>query len=139
MILVDTNVISELMKSDRHRDVEDWLDDQAPRHLYASAISLAEIAYGVEKLPDGHRKSWLETAMDRTFLDYFPGRILPFDEHAAKAYGRINAGARATGRSILMAEGQIAAIAFVRGFTVATRDTAPFEAAGLPVINPWRL
>ena len=139
MIVVDTNVISELMKSDRYRAVEDWLDRQAPSTLYTSSTSLAEVAFGIEKLPDGRRKSQLWSIMEDIFNGEFAGRILPFDEQAARAYGRLVAASRAKGHSILMADGQIAAIAAVHGFTVATRDTAPFEAAGIPVINPWAL
>jgi predicted nucleic acid-binding protein len=139
MILFDTNVISELMKSDRHRAVEDWLDLQVPETLYASSISLAETVYGIERLPDGRRKSSLWTAMETVFERQFSGRIVAFDEHAARAYGRLVAAAGAKGKSILIADGQIAAIAKVHGFTIATRDTAPFEAAGIPVIDPWML
>jgi len=139
MIVVDTNVISELMKSDRHRAVEDWLDLQSRSTFYAATTSLAEIAFGIEKLPDGRRKTILRSIMNEVFNRYFLGRILPFDETAARAYGRIVASARTRGRAILMADGQIAAIAQSQHFTVATRDTAPFEAAGVPVINPWMM
>ncbi|TDK37062.1 type II toxin-antitoxin system VapC family toxin [Rhizobium deserti] len=139
MILVDTNVISELMKDDRHRAVEDWLDLQVKERLYAPAISLGEIVYGIEKLPEGNRKSRLRLLMKDIFAYQFTDRVLPFDEQAAYAYGRIVAAARARGKSILIADGQIAAIAEVNGLTVATRDTAPFEAAGVPVIDPWKL
>jgi len=139
MIVVDTNVISEIPKTDIHRHVQAWLDNQQPSSLFATAISLAEIAFGIEKLPEGRRKDVLRQDMEMVFDTYFHGRILPFDEHAARAYGRIIASARAQGRQILIADGQIAAIAKVHGFTIATRDTAPFEAAGIPVIDPWML
>lgn len=139
MILVDTNIISELMKNDRHRAVEDWLDLQSPETLYTSSISLAEIVFGIERLPDGRKKSWLQSIMEDVFERQFIGRILPFEESAARAYGKIVASANAKGRSILIADGQIAAIAHIHDFTVATRDTAPFEAAGIPIINPWQI
>lgn len=139
MILFDTNVISELMKSDRFRAVEDWLDLQRPETLYASSISLAEIVFGIEKLPEGRRKSDLRSVMESIFALQFENRILPFDERAARAYGIITAAARTKGKAILIADGQIAAIALAHGFTIATRDTAPFEAAGVRVINPWML
>lgn len=137
MSILDTNVISEIKKIEIHRGVEDWLHRQEPGALFATAISLAEVMCGIEILPDGRRKSALRSDMERTFAHQFESRILPFDERAAHAYGRIVASARAKGRSILMADGQIAAIARVHGFAVATRDTLPFEAAGVPVINPW--
>lgn len=139
MIVVDTNVVSELMKSDRHRAVEDWLDRQPRSDFYTASTSLAEIAFGVEKLPEGRSKTILRSIMNEVFDRYFSGRILPFDETAARAYGHIVAAARAKGRSILMADGQIASVAQTNGLTVATRDTAPFEAAGIPVINPWNV
>jgi toxin FitB len=139
MIVVDTNVISEIPKTAIHRQVQLWLDCQGTETLYATAISLAEITFGIEKLPPGRRKDVLRENMELVFEAYFSRRILAFDEHAARAYGRIIAAARAQGRSILIADGQIAAIAYVHGFTIATRDTAPFEAAGIPVIDPWKL
>jgi predicted nucleic acid-binding protein len=77
--------------------------------------------------------------VEHVFSDQFEGRIIPFDERAARAYGQIVAQARSRGRSIQIADGQIAAIAKVHGFTVATRDTSPFEAAGVSVVDPWSL
>jgi predicted nucleic acid-binding protein len=139
MIILDTNVISEIPKTDIHRNVQAWLDEQAVGLLYATAISLAEIMFGIEKLPEGRRKDILRENMEYVFATYFLDRILPFDENAARAYGRIVATARAQGRPILIADGQIAAIAAVQGFTIATRNTAPFEAAGIPVIDPWMM
>ncbi|CAN7252331.1 MULTISPECIES: type II toxin-antitoxin system VapC family toxin [Neorhizobium] len=139
MIILDTNVISEAAKLGINSDVETWLNIQPVNMLYATAISLAEISLGIEKLPDGRRKNELRHDMEQIFGRYFGPRILPFDREAAVAYGRLVALARANGKTILMADGQIAAIAQVHSFAVATRDTAPFEAAGIPVINPWKL
>jgi toxin FitB len=137
MIILDTNVISEAAKANAHPAVERWLNNQAPKSLYGTAISLAEVLSGVESLPEGRRKSALRSDMLAIFNHYLAGGILPFDTDSAFAYGQLIATARTRGRSILMADGQIAAIAKVHGFTVATRDTSPFEAAGVPVINPW--
>ncbi len=139
MIILDTNVISELAKADIHHEVEAWLDRQLVTTLFMTAISLAEVTLGIERLPDGRRKSGLRLDIERIFSRYFETRILAFDERSAYAYGRIVAVARTKGLSILMADGQIAAIAKVHGFVVATRDTSPFEAAGIEVINPWEL
>ncbi|TWF56756.1 type II toxin-antitoxin system VapC family toxin [Neorhizobium alkalisoli] len=139
MIVLDTNVVSEIAKTDRHRQVQAWLDNYPEAALYTTAISLAEIMFGIEKLPDGRRKETLREGTRIIFDRYLFGRILPFDEAAAHAYGRIVAAARAQGRAILIADGQIASIAQARGAIVATRDTAPFEAAGIPVINPWQI
>jgi predicted nucleic acid-binding protein len=139
MIVLDTNVISAIPESAAHRRVQAWLDEHPASSFCATAISLAEISFGIERLPVGRRKDTLRNEMDQVFATYFQNRILPFDEQAARTYGRIVADARARGRSILIADGQIAAIAKSRGLTVATRDIGPFQAAGVPVINPWML
>jgi predicted nucleic acid-binding protein len=139
MIVLDTNVISEAAKPRMEPSVKLWFGDRAAGSLYATAVSLAEVVFGIEKMPEGQRKTDLGEDMQVIFEQYLGGRILPFDEAAARAYGKIVAAARRKGRSILIADGQIAAIAHVHGFSVATRDTAPFEAAGIPVINPWKL
>lgn len=120
-----------------HPTVEAWLNSQSSENLYGTAISLAEVLYGIESLPDGRRKTALRSDMLGIFDRYLGGRILPFDTHTAYAYGNVVSSAKALGKSISMPDGQIAAIATCHGFTVATRDTSPFEAAGVPVINPW--
>lgn len=137
MIILDTNVISEINKSNVDANVRAWLRRQSPLSLFATSISLAEVLYGVEILADGKRKAELRKDMDEVFARYFRSRILPFYDRAARLYGISVASARARGKSILIADGQIAAIALANGFTIATRDTAPFEAAGVPNINPW--
>jgi predicted nucleic acid-binding protein len=139
MIVLDTNVISEAAKPRMEPSVKLWFGDQAAGSLYATAVSLAEVVFGIEEMPEGQRKADLGEDMQVIFEQYLGGRILPFDEAAARAYGKIVAAARRKGRSILIADGQIAAISHVHGFSVATRDMAPFEAAGIPVINPWKL
>ena len=139
MIILDSNVVSEPIKPDGHRGVQAWLDDQVAETLYLTSISLSELLLGVEVLPDGKRKVGLAAALSDLLSTLFGARVLPFDQQAATMYaGRVSQ-ARAAGRSISMADGQIAAIAAVHGFTVATRDTAPFVAAGVPVVNPWEL
>ncbi len=138
MIILDTNVISEAAKLDMDAGVRRWFGLQPMADLYATAISVAEVSFGVERMPDGRRKEILRDDMQLIFDHYFSDRILPFDERAGRTYGYIVATARTKGLSILMPDGQIAAIAKVYGFTVATRDTSPFEAAGVPVINPWK-
>ncbi|MGF9562360.1 type II toxin-antitoxin system VapC family toxin [Neorhizobium sp. JUb45] len=137
MIILDTNVISEVAKTDAHHQVQAWIDRQQRRSLYATAISLGEIMFGIERLPEGHRKSALRQGMQQILQRYLAGRILSFDERAARIYGRIVAYASVHGKTVHIADGQIAAIAQAHHFTVATRDTAPFVAAGVSVINPW--
>lgn len=137
MIVLDTNVVSEPMKPDGDRRVEAWLDEQLAETLYITSISLSELFLGVELLPDGKRKKELGVALRELLETLFGDRVLPFELQAAIQYAASMSKARAAGRTISMADGQIAAIAAAHGFTVATRDTAPFVAAGVPVVNPW--
>lgn len=137
MIVVDTNVISEPLKPQASEAVVQWLERQAPESLYLAATSLAELLGGVEKLPPGRRKTILAESLKPLLYRWFGSRILPFDEAAAVAYAKLASRASAAGRAISFADGQIAAIAQLRGFAVATRDTQPFVAAGVDVINPW--
>ena len=139
MILLDTNVISEPTKLAPDLNVRAWLDSQDVSSLYAASTSIAEVFLGIETMPEGLRKTRLRQRTSDLLDLLFGTRILPFDEAAAKAYASLLARARAKGRSILMADGQIAAIAQVHGLAVATRDTSPFEAAGISVIDPWKL
>jgi toxin FitB len=137
MILVDTNVVSEPLRPRGNPRVPDWLDRQIPRTLYISTISVAEILFGVRSLPAGKRRAALATAIEREVQRLFAGRVVPFDLAAARAYAALMSGARAKGATISILDGQIAAIATANGFDVATRDEAPFRAAGLKTINPW--
>lgn len=137
MIILDTNVISEPMKAKADPAVQAWLDRQADETLYLTATNLAEVLVGIECLPEGKRKRGMAAAM-RELLDLlFGARILDFDREAAVAYSLLVRRAMAKGVAISVADGQIAAIAAVHNFTVATRDTAPFAAAGVRVVNPW--
>lgn len=137
MIILDTNIVSEPMKLNGNPAVQTWLDQQVAETLYLTATSLSELLVGIEILPDGKRKEGLDAALSELVVGLFGSRILPFDQRAAMVYAPLVGRARASGRLISVADGQIAAIAAVHGFTVATRDTAPFVTAGLPVINPW--
>jgi len=137
MILLDTNVVSEPIR--RHPDsrVVDWLDAQVIETLYLSTVSLGELLLGVENLPVGRRRTALTAALERQIADLFDDRIISFDIAAAEAYAKAVARARRHGHAISVADGQIAAIAAARHLSVASRDEAPFQAAGLMVINPW--
>lgn len=136
MIVLDTNVISEAMKPQPHPAVRTWLNEQAAETLYLSSITLAELLFGIAALPAGKRKDMLALAVDG-LLELFQGRVLPFDTEAARQYAELAVIARAAGRGFPTPDGYIAAIAVSRGFIVASRDTAPFQAAGITVINPW--
>ncbi|KVL52556.1 type II toxin-antitoxin system VapC family toxin [Burkholderia territorii] len=137
MILVDTNVISEPLRREPSGAVIEWLDAQIVETLFLSAISLAEMRFGVAALPAGRRRDWLDQSIEQRVLPLFRGRILPFDDAASKAYASLRAKARAAGHALAPADGFIAATAAANGLIVATRDGAPFEAAGLRVIDPW--
>ena len=137
MILLDTNVISEPLKSVADLNVLAWIDAQIIETLYLSTISLAELRFGIAVLPDGKRRDTLAASLERRVIPLFAGRILSFDEAASQAYATLRTRARAAGQAIAPADGYIAAIAASQGFAIATRDTSPFEAAKLTVINPW--
>ncbi len=137
MIVLDTNVISEPLKPRPNQAVVRWLDAQYPETLYLTATSLAELLCGIAFLPSGRRKKGLATAMEELLTRLFEDRILAFDREAATAYASLVSHAMARGATISLADGQIAATAAVRGFAIATRDTAPFVAAGARVVNPW--
>jgi len=137
VIVLDTNVVSEPLRPAGEPAVLAWLDRQNIETLFLTTISLAELRYGVAALPDGRRKAGLGMALESRVIALFGPRLLGFDAAAAEAYALIRARAKAAGRAIGASDGYIAATAAARGFTVATRDTGPFEAAGLPVINPW--
>lgn len=137
MILIDTNVVSEPWKLAPDTRVLDWLDAQAIETLFLSAITIAELRFGVAAMPEGKRRTVLHDRLEGEVLPLFSGRILPFDLDASKAYATLMAAARGSGKAIGTADGYIAATALAHGFSVATRDVSPFEAAGLNVINPW--
>ena len=137
MIVLDTNVVSEALNGSPDARVNDWLDRQEPETLFLTSTSLAELLTGVEYLPDGKRKKGLSENISAVIARLFEDRILAFDKNAAPIYAGIVAGAKRRGRTIAVADGQIAAIAALHGFSVATRDVGPFEAAGVKVNNPW--
>jgi hypothetical protein len=137
MIVLDTNVVSEPLRATGEPAVLAWLDQQNIETLFLTTISLAELRYGVAALPDCRRKDGLGAALEGRIIALFGPRMLSFDSAAADAYARIRARAKAAGKAIAAPDGYIAATAAAHGFTVATRDTEAFEAAGLPVINPW--
>jgi toxin FitB len=137
MIVLDTNVVSELLKPRPNPAVLAWLDRQPRQTLFLTAITVAELLEGVERMPVGQRRATLELALAQEVLPLFGERVLSFDRAAAVVWSRLTAKARAVGYTVNFADGQIAAITACHGFAVATRDTGPFEAVGITVINPW--
>ena len=138
MIVLDTNVVSEAMKPEPHPAVQAWLNDQAAETLYLSSVTLAELLFGIAVLPAGKRKEMLAQTLDG-LMGLFRDRVLPFDIDAARHYAELSMTARTGGRGFPTPDGYIAAIAASRGFIVASRDTAPYEAARVSVINPWKM
>ena len=137
MILVDTNVVSEPLRQAPEPRVTGWIDAQPLETLYLSAIVVAELRFGVLTLPAGQRRDRLHEGLERQVLPLFTGRVLPFDIAASQAYAELMVKARSAGLAIGVSDGYIAATAAAHGMIVATRDTAPFEAAGLKTIDPW--
>lgn len=137
MILIDTNVISEPLRAAGDMNVLAWIDAQIVETLFISTISLAELRFGIAALPEGKRRDTMHAALEQRVLPLFAGRILSFDAPASQAYATLRARARSAGLAVAATDGYIAAIAATRNLTVATRDTSPFEAAGVAVINPW--
>ena len=137
MILVDTCLISELMRLSPVPAVLDWFASRDATDLCFSAIGEAELRRGAETLPDGNRRKSLVAEIDAMIAEEFAGRVLPFDSAAAVAFAEIFAGRHAAGRPIGFANCQIAGIARLRGFAVATRNVRDFEDIGLEIVNPW--
>ena len=136
MIVLDTNVVSEAMKPEPHPAVRAWLNAQVTETLYLSRETVAELLFGIGALPGGRRKDMLAQTLDG-LMRLFRDRLLPFDIDAARCYAELAVTARMSGRGFPTPDGYIAAIAASRGFIVASRDTAPYEAASVKVINPW--
>ena len=136
MILLDTNVLSELMRPAPAEPVLAWMRRQSAAELYVSSISYAEILYGIDLLSEGKRRRALAEQARGMFTEDFGGRMLSFDPAAAPAYAAITSGRRRAGDPILPLDAMIAAIARAHGAAVATRDR-DLNGCGIPVINPW--
>ncbi len=138
MIVLDTNVVSELMHADPDERVVSWLDAQEAADLYITAITSAELLFGVERMPSGQRRTRLASMIADVLDQDFTGRILPFDAPASLDYGRIVAQRERSGHPIGMADALIAAIALSAGASLfATRNSKDFTDTGLTLINPW--
>lgn len=137
MIILDTNVISELMKASPMLKVISWLDLQEATQLFITSITVAEISYGLSVLPDGNRKRLIEDAFNKSLNEAFKHRILSFDENAAHSYGNIMGHRKLLGRPMSIPDGQIAAIVLAHNFSIATRNVRDFEECGIGIINPF--
>jgi predicted nucleic acid-binding protein len=137
MILLDTNVLSELMRSKPDPKVIAWVDAQPGSDLVICSITVAEILYGISRMPDGKRKDALHAVAIAMFDEEFAGNILAFDADAAVHFADLVAASESQGKIADMADGQIAAIARLHGAEIATRNVRHFEAFGVPLLNPW--
>ena len=139
MTILDTNVVSELISVAPSQAVVHWISSQRLLDdLLITAVTVAEILYGVELLPKGKRRDRLHQHAQAMFAEDFAGRVLPFDEQAARAFAPLTATRRAQGRPIAEFDAQIAAIVRVHDATLATRNTADFEGCGVRLIDPWQ-
>jgi toxin FitB len=138
VIVLDTNVLSELMRPAPEAMVTNWVAAQAAANLFITTITQAEILHGVLLLSPGRRRDAIEAAAEAMFEEDFAGRILPFGSHAARAYAEVAVARRQSGRPISQFDAQIAAIAKSAGASVATRNVADFAGCGVNVIDPWR-
>ena len=137
MIVLDTNVVSEVMRPAPEPAVVAWLNRQDIQTLHLTAVSLAELRFGIARLEEGRTRADLAARLDLMLARVFQGRILPFTEAAATEFAERMALARRGGRAVGFQDGMIGASVAASGFPIATRDTSPFEAMGLAVINPW--
>ena len=137
MIVLDTNVVSEMMRPIPDAKAKQWLNAQVTEELWLNSVVVAELLFGVARLPDGAKKQLLTKTSKEIVEQHFMGRILSFDLEAAVAFAEISARCMANGRPIDMADAQIAAICWVQNAPLATRNTKHFEGLGLRLINPW--
>lgn len=139
MIVVDTSVISELIRQAPAPEVVSWLDALAADEVATTAITAAELLYGVQRLPDGHRKTELSAAVHGLLSNEFQDRVLAFDKQAASPYAEIVSRRERLGRTVGVADAQIAAICRATGAALATRNTDDFEETGVDLVNPWKM
>lgn len=137
MIVLDTNVLSEALKPSPGEAVLRWLAQQKREAVYTTAITQAEILYGIELLPAAKRRSRLHAAVERLFADEFPQRVLPFDARSAVVYPKIFARRARLGRPICQFDALIAAICQSRNAVPATQNTGDFDDCGLTIVHPW--
>jgi len=138
MIILDTNIISEGFRVHPNSTVRDWLDRNDPGELFLCAPVLAELRYGVERLPASRRRTELDQMVANAEVDLFANRILSLDRESAHEFGRVVAKRRSMGRPILPMDGLIAAIALANGMAIATRDTDDFADLGIDLVNPFK-
>jgi predicted nucleic acid-binding protein len=137
MIVLDTNVISELMRAQPAAAVVHWVNARAATNLYLTSLTQAEVLYGIRLLPKGKRREAISDAAEQMFESDFRGRILAFGPAAASAYAQVAAERRGAGRPIAASDAQIAAIVLANEAELATRNVDDFAGCGIDLVNPW--
>lgn len=138
MVVLDTNVISDLLRKHPNSSVTAWFAMQAPATLHTTAVTLAEMLFGLELMPAGTRRDGLMIGTGEIFGKLFGGRVLPFDQMAAAEYASIRADRQRAGRPMSQFDSQIAAIARAHDAALATRNTRDFTGCGIELVDPWR-
>lgn len=138
MIILDTNVISEMMKEEMDSNVQAWLNTQNPRSIFTTTVTIMEIRYGILKKPDGRKKEGYKVAFDNIMATAIGPRVLSLDTNSAERAGAVAAETKMRGMNLGTADVQIAGIALASGFAVCSRDELPFKEAGVELINPFK-
>jgi toxin FitB len=136
--LLDTNVLSEIVRPKPHPEVVQWVESTDESLLYISVLTLGEIRKGITPLPDGHRRASLESWLDHDLVVRFSGRILPIDLAVADRWGRLSGGKAAKRSPLPVIDGLLAATALHYNLTLVTRDSSPSSVTGVDVFNPWQ-
>ncbi|WP_019807443.1 type II toxin-antitoxin system VapC family toxin [Saccharomonospora halophila] len=137
MIVLDTNVVSELMRPEPDSRVMTWVDRLPAEDVFVASVTAAELRYGAARLSDGRRKRELVVKVEELFAEDFQGRVLPFDDAAAACYAEIAVERERAGQTVSMADAQIAAICRSHGTPLATRNIKDFSGTGVDLVNPW--
>jgi predicted nucleic acid-binding protein len=137
VIILDTNVVSEMIAAQVAEPVRAWVIAQDPDQLWLTAFTVSEMLYGIHRLDAGRRREQIETAVIKVLFDDYGGRILPFDAEAALRHGQLRAQLRRDGRPTQDSDALIAAIALSHSATIATRNIKHFEHCGVELIDPW--
>ncbi|MCL2830455.1 MAG: type II toxin-antitoxin system VapC family toxin [Betaproteobacteria bacterium] len=138
MIVLDTNVISELLKPVPEANVVTWIAAQPGTDLFTTTVTRGELLFGLYRMPEGQRRAILLQGLNRIFESRLPGRVLPYDETAADAYAQVAALRRSQGRPVSQSDAMIAGIVRSRGATLATRNVRDFQGCGIKVLDPWQ-
>ncbi len=136
--LLDTCLLSELIKPDPSPKVVEWLSAQDEDHLYISVLTIGEILKGIGKLPTGRKRLRLQAWVDHDLRNRFKGKVLPIDDETAETWGTLSAEAEGKGKKLPVIDGLLAATALANGLTVVTRNTKDIESSGANYINPWK-